>query len=343
MSIYLREDNKFLSQIFMSDSVVPRPGYVYCARRVGKPYYHLGSAGVGELSDRLQSLEQLEKNPKDIVLVGWIEVRDPFMAETKLKEAFELYHRGDGWFEFQASRASEFKALLTVYANLAEQLALSDRLIDRDGIPDYDRSFGFFEVLHQLNGRHYDPQPIASEPVKPVEPAAVARPKWVYGMAAAVALVGLLGARSISLQPALMGRSLSDPSPTASIAGSIAPITPPLSPTSSPTPSQTRPSAKPAAKPVAKPTTQPTTQPTNPQAVTPSALDGPQTVIWSPTSAGAQLRSAPSDSESPDDSTAIDFLPNGTPVILGEMSGAWQEVRLANGQHGWVSNSLVKD
>jgi hypothetical protein len=272
LSIYLRENNKtFLSPGFMNNSVVPRSGYVYCARRAGKPYYHLGSVPAGALFDRLQQLAQCEKNPKDILLVGWIEVRDHATAETKLKESFHLYHRGDGWFEFKASRASEFKSLLTVYANLAEKLPLSDRLIDRDGIPDYDRSFGFFEAIHQLNELAYDPHPIASKPL--IAKIASDRPKWVYGLgAAAIALVGMVSLISVTIQQSRMNEP----------------------PTPSQRPTSLQPAIQPAIQPAVQLTVKPTVKPANRQAES-------QPVIGLSTSDGAQRRSVPSDSESPDD------------------------------------------
>jgi hypothetical protein len=83
-----------------------RPGYVYCVRRFGKTYYHLGSAPAGGLTDRVQQLAELEKNPKAIVLLGWVEVSDHVAAEQHLKEVFHLYKMEDDWFDFRASRVA---------------------------------------------------------------------------------------------------------------------------------------------------------------------------------------------------------------------------------------------
>jgi hypothetical protein len=303
----------------MSYSFVYRPGYVYCVRRAGKPYYHLGHAPAGQLSDRFQTLAQLEKNPKDLRLVGWVEVRDYVTAEKKLKDAFHLYQRGDDWFEFRASRARDLKVLLEMYADLAQQLPVDNPLIEDEGVPEYDRSFGFFEFLHQISGRsYYPPIPTLASGEKPL----INRSKWLYGIGGvAVALIGFLSTISPKSFTPRQAESVSTtpPSPTTEIA----------IPTSSPSP---------AAKAIVK-----TPVKTPVKVVEKPKVDGTQTVIWSPSSEGANLRSVPSESDEPDDETALDFIPNGTPVTLGEMSGAWQEVLLPNGQRGWVSNNLVKN
>ncbi len=314
----------------MSYSFAYRPGYVYCVRRAGKPYYHLGHAPAGQLVDRFQTLTQLEKNPKDLLLVGWVEVRDYVIAEQKLKEAFHLYQRGDDWFEFRASRARDLKVLLEMYADLAQQLPVDNPLIDDEGVPEYDRSFGFFELLHQISGRSYYP-PIPT--LASGEKTSIDRSKWLYGIGIVmVALIGLFTTKSFTTQQADRS-STTPPNPTAPIA--IPPSSRPPTPIAPPAPTQPSPAAKPTVKAAAKPKVD-ASQPVIPQPVI------PQPVIWSPTSEGANLRSVPSEGDEPDDDTTLDFIPNGTPVTLGEMSGAWQEVQLPNGQRGWVSNNLVK-
>jgi hypothetical protein len=287
-----------------------RPGYVYCVRRFGKTYYHLGSAPAGELSDRVQQLAQLEKNPKAIVLLGWVEVSDYVSAEQHLKEVFHLYKMEDDWFDFRASRTIDLKSLLQSYADLIQKFPLEQRLIDAEVKPEYDRSFGFFEALHQARSKPYypdSPTPNSSgtdlSGLSGTQSRKISRniPSGVYGMAtAAIAIVSLMIAKGLT-SPSLT--TLNVPSPSTPI----------------PSPSTPSPSTKNLHQ---KP------QPTK-----------PKTIIWSPNSEGAIFRSAPSGS----DETELDFLPNGTSITLGAISDEWQEVILANGQRGWVSNSLIQE
>ncbi len=293
-----------------------RPGYVYCVRRLGKTYYHLGSAPAGELCDRVQQLTELEKNPKAIVLLGWVEVSDHVAAEQHLKEVFHLYKMEDDWFDFRASRAADLKSLLETYADLAQKFPWHERLIDAEVKPDYDRSFGFFEFLQQFSAKSYHPDPSAAENV--VKPIARDRRSglsgWMYGAAVTtvVAIGGLMVANGFTAQFAL--NFLSTPTPTSTPT--------PFTPSQSVNP-------EPPVPPSAKPSVKSPGQPHAP---------GFKTVVLSPTTDGAIFRSAPSASSVP-----IDYLINGTPVTFGSLSGEWQEVILANGQRGWVSNSLLKE
>jgi len=322
----------------MRYSFAYRPGYVYCVRRSGKTQYSLGSAPAGHFCDRLQRLAQGEDN--SLVLLGWVEVRDHVMAEQNLKAAFHLYRMEDDWFDFRSSRAADLKSLLETYANLADQLSLEARLIDDEGVPDYDRSFGFFELIHQYRGRPYYPVETSTPVRNQTGNRWGDRPKWPYAVGAgAIGLLGLLGANGLTSRQSMNtisppeSRPEVSPSPSQSSTKSKRTVSSiPVSPTVSPTIK--------AQKAVKSTISTPNPDPSPP-------VDGPKgepkTMIWSESSEGAKLRSSPSRDNGPDDSNFLDFLPNGTPVTLGELSGAWQEVILPDGRRGWVSNSLVKE
>ncbi len=297
----------------MSDQLLSRSGYVYCVRRSGKTHYRLGSAPAGQLVDRLKKLTQTEENPTTLVLVGWIEVQDYALAARTLRETFHLYRLQDHWFDFRVSRASELKSLLGAYADLMVNLPVAEPLMIHEPQPQYDRSFGFFEAVDAVNHCTYFPPDSSGIPVFPLPEKLASR--WSHRLG--VMAFGVMGVAAVAIA-------------LSSIYGIQASQSPPA--TTNPLPSS-KPSPAPSPKP------NPPKNNISPPPQTPIAVPNrPQSTIWSDSSEGARLRSNPDDAG--DD---IDFLPNGTPITLGETSGAWQEIILTDGRRGWVFNDLIPD
>ena len=391
----------------MSYSHLSRSGYVYCVRRAGTTYYKIASAPAGGLTSHLIGLAQTEENPTALTLLGWVEVRDHEAAAQTLRDAFHLYQVNSDWFNFRVDRSTRLNSLLGFYADLAIQWPVTERLIDQEAQPQYDRSFGFFEAIHQANQLGYFPenkqeipvfpipakkgglQPIVVDRVKRLGQRFRDRPAWIYGPG--VAVLGLLGILHFKGQ--YFSQSMNYMAPAATTAPSSKPEAPkneatkletskpevpktegvkpeslksenPKSNLSKPEANQSNStksevskpeaskseSAKPeSAKPEAKKNA--TSKPEIPQeAVAKSAPNPPAesvppaesgSMVWSRSSEGARLRAYPGNPA--DGGNEIDFIPNGTPIILGETSGAWQEVILPDGRRGWVFNDLIKE
>jgi hypothetical protein len=349
----------------MSDKLRVRSGYVYCVRRSGKTYYKIGNAPAGQLVDHLKKFAQTEDNPTTLVLVGWIEVEDHVLAAKTLRETFHLYRLQDHWFDFRVTRSSEMKSFLGSCADLMVKPPVAGSLIIHEPQPQYDRSFGFFEALHAANHCAYFPPETSGIPVFPLPEKhrlmkrlfrsatkisqTLFKPSpWTYGLGAAgLGAVGLgvvaIGLSSIySLQASQSPHSTPHSSTTR--LPSSKPSTPPNSqPPAPPKTTESKPTTPKSTTPKpteSKPTTPKLTapKPTESKPTESTPPDSQQPMVWSTFSEGARLRSSPDSS-----GDEIDFIPNGTPIILGEVSGVWQEVTLPNGQRGWVFNDLVQN
>lgn len=401
----------------MSYSHLSRSGYVYCVRRAGTTYYKIASAPAGDLTSHLMGLGQTEENPTALTLLGWVEVRDHEAAAQTLRDAFHLYQVNSDWFNFRVDRSTRLKSLLGFYADLAVQLPVTERLIDQEAQPQYDRTFGFFEAIHQANQLGYFPENKQEIPVFPIpekkgglQPIVVDRvkrwgqrfrdrPAWIYGPG--VAVLGLLGilhfkgqysSQSMNyIAPAATTAPESKPEASKNEATKLETSKPEVPKTEAAKPeslksensksdlskaeaNQANPTKSEVSKPEAsksenaKPEStksegtksestkseakkNTTSKPEIPQeAVAKSAPNPPAesvppqesgSMVWSRSSEGARLRAYPGNPA--DGGNEIDFIPNGTPIILGETSGAWQEVILPDGRRGWVFNDLIKE
>lgn len=350
----------------MSDKLLTRSGYVYCVRRSGKTHYRLGHAPAGQLVDRLKKLAQTEENPTTLVLVGWIEVQDYALAARTLRETFHLYRLQDHWFDFRVTKASELKSLLGAYGELMVNLPVAEPLIVHEPQPQYDRSFRFFETLHAANDcAYFPPDDIAGIPVFPVPQQhgviqQITRSttkisqtlfngsRWKSRLGVTGLGVAGLGAVAIGLSSIYGLQASQSPQSSSQSSSQSSPNLPPSSkPSSAPEPQLTPPIETTLAKStLAKSTpSTPKTQKTNASDAAPpkepiaeGVRNRPQSTIWSASSEGARLRSNPNSSDD-----EIDFLPNGTPIALGEVSGAWQEIILPDGRRGWIFNDFIQD
>lgn len=348
-----------------------RSGYVYCVRRAGKTHYKLCGAAAGQLAIQLQAMANEDENPARLVLLGWVEVQDYELAAQSIRDTFHLYQlqnpKVDHWFDFRVGRSKHLKSLLGSYANLMVKWPVTERLIDQEPQPNYDRTFGFFEALDQANGSGYFPNhdvlPIDVFPtlnsegklnpivLNPIVRTTVVHwiekiqtiPIWIYGMGAIA--ISLVAMSRMALQPIQQ--------PTAAIVlKTVSTTVPTAVPTTVPTAVPTRKSEpvkselialpivkKPASAKLTTPKPASKTEATSEQS-TPIPPEAPEpdndarTSVWSGSSEGATIRTSPGGS-------AIDFIPNGTSLVLGETSGDWQEVILPDGQRGWVFNDLV--
>jgi Bacterial SH3 domain len=308
----------------MSDKLLVRSGYVYCVRRSGKTHYRLGNAPAGQLVDRLKKLAQTEENPTTLVLVGWIEVQDHVVAIRTLRETFHLYRLQDHWFDFRVTRSSELKSLLGAYADLMVKLPVAEPLIVHEAQPQYDRKFGFFEAIHAANGCAYFPPETSGTPVFPLPK----KPRLGWRSIS----LGAIGLSAVAIGLSSMYRLQASQSSHASPHAS-----PPISTNlSANPPPSSKPSTLSQLTPEKTPPPPKSTPSTPPKPV--SSKASPQTIIWSESSEGARLRSNPDSSDN-----EIDFLPNGTPIVLGESSDAWQEIILPDGRRGWVFNDLIQN
>ncbi len=343
----------------MHDQLLSRSGYVYCVRRSGKTLYRLGSAPAGQLVDRLKKLAQTEENPTALRLVGWIEVQDHALAAKTIRETFHLYQLqddcSDHWFDFRVARSSELKSLMGVYADLMLKLPVAQPLIVDEPQPQYDRSFNFFETLNTINNTAYLPPDIPGIPVfpspekqsviqqvlqrsTPILPAHWIGPWKPIGLAViGIAAIGL-GATTIGLHST--HRTQVPQSPVSTPVST--PNQPPSSkPSKTPDPQLTQPSppSTPKPKPKQPIAPAPMSSPAPIAEVIPNDVpNGERSTIGSSSFGGARLRSDPDDAASD-----IDFIPNGTPVTLGESSGAWQEIILPDGRSGWVFNDTIQE
>ena len=341
----------------MTYSNPSRSGYVYCVRRAGKTHYKLCGAAAGQLANQLQAMADDDENPTRLVLLGWVEVQDYELAAQSIRDTFHLYQlqnpKVEHWFDFRVGRSKHLKSLLGSYANLMVKWPIAERLIDQEPQPNYDRTFGFFEVLDQANGSGYFPNPdvlpidvfptLNSEgKLNPIVQATVVHwiekiqtiPIWIYGMGAIA--ISLVAMSRIALQPIQQ--------PTAAIVPTTVPTAVPTQksepvksePIASPIVKKNAPAKLTTPKPASKPeATSEQSTPIQPEASDRDAPDSDaRTSVWSGSSEGATIRTSPGGS-------AIDFIPNGTSLVLGETSGDWQEVILPDGQRGWVFNDLV--
>jgi Bacterial SH3 domain len=331
----------------MTYSHSSQSGYVYCVRRVGKTYYNLGSAPAGQFALHLQAMNQTEEDSSKLVLLGWVEVRDHELAVRLLRDAFHLYQLKDDWFDFRVARSRELKSLLGLFADLMVQWPVNERLIDQEPQPYYDRSFGFFEAIHQANQNGYFPNsdresidvfPTAqsSSNLLSIAPTHFnswlekiqKMPNWIYGLgglaisvgcASMIAIQSSKPSAQVIAQPPIENKK-TEPIHSAKpeILTSVTPktIVPPAPQKNEPT--------QPKLK----------SKQTEPKQAEPPKAAHP--MIWSSRTEGASIRSRPQ-------GEAIDYLPNGTPLILGETAEGWQEIILPDGQRGWVFQELVKN